>query len=84
MHRLKIFLTASAQSRAERRCKEMLEKGVECDLERVKLEIEARDKNDSERAAAPLKQAPDAVLIDTTKLSFDESVEAVLKLVREV
>ena len=74
---VKIFLTASAQSRAERRCKEMLEKGVEGDLERVKLEIEARDKNDSERAAAPLKQAPDAVLIDTTKLSFDESVEAV-------
>ena len=81
---VKIFLTASAQSRAERRCKEMLEKGIDCDLDRVKLEIEARDKNDSERAAAPLKQAPDAVLLDTTNLSFDESVEAVLKLVKEV
>lgn len=81
---VKIFLTASVDSRAERRYKEMAEKGVECDFETLKREIELRDKNDSERAEAPLRQAEDAVLLDTTELSFDESVEAVLKLVGEV
>ena len=81
---VKIFLTASVDSRAERRYKEMIEKGMECDIEQLRMDIEARDKNDSQRAASPLRQAPDAVLLDTTRLSFDESVSAVLKLVEEI
>lgn len=81
---VKIFLTASVDSRAERRYKELTEKGIKCDFETLRKEIEARDKNDSERAEAPLRHAEDAVLLDTTELSFDESVEAVLKLVEEV
>ncbi len=81
---VKIFLTASVESRAERRYKELIEKGAECDLEAIKRDIEYRDKNDSERAEAPLKRAHDAVLVDTTELDFSESVEAVLELVNKV
>ena len=81
---VKIFLTASSEERAKRRWLEMKEKGVECDPEQLKADIEARDKNDSSRAAAPLRQAPDAHLLDTSDMSFEESVEAVLRLVEEV
>ena len=81
---VKVFLTASAESRAKRRYKEMCEKGLECDLATIKSEIMQRDKNDCERAESPLRQAQDAVLLDTTELSFDESVEALLALAKGV
>lgn len=81
---VKIFLTASSDERARRRYKELAEKGVECDFETLKRDIEYRDKNDAERAESPLKRAEDAVLLDTTELNFEESVERVLALVKEV
>lgn len=80
---VKIFLTASVDARSERRFKELTEKGVVCDYEKIKSDIQYRDKNDSERATAPLKQAPDAVRIDTSDLTFEQSVERVKALIAE-
>lgn len=82
---LKIFLTASPESRAERRYAELKEKQGENvpPYEQVLAEIIERDRNDSTRKTAPLKQAEDAVLCDTTTLSLDESVEAVMSLIRK-
>lgn len=77
---VKIFLTASSQARALRRYKELAEKGIECDFETLKRDIENRDKNDIMRKEAPLKKAPDAVLLDTTDMTFEESVAAVTAL----
>jgi cytidylate kinase len=81
---VKIFLTASSESRAKRRYKELCEKGIECDLETIKKDMEYRDKNDSERAVSPLKKADDAVLLDTTELDFEQSVEKVKELIKNV
>ena len=81
---VKIFLTASSYARAKRRYKELVEKGVECEFDKIKADIEYRDKNDSERATSPLKQTEDAVLLDTTDLTFEESVQAVLDMVAKV
>ena len=78
---VKIFLTASAEARAERRYKEMCEKGIGCDFETIKKDIEYRDKNDSERKTAPLRQAPDAVRVDTSDMTFEEAVEKIKELV---
>lgn len=80
---VKIFLTASAETRADRRCKELAEKGLNTPYEEVLRDIIERDYNDSHRAIAPLKQAADAVLLDTSALSFDESYEAVIQIVKE-
>ncbi len=80
---VKIFLTASIKERAERRWRELTEKGFKVNLEELEQEIMARDKNDSEREFAPLIQASDAVLIDTTTLSIQEAVEAITKLCEE-
>ena len=80
---LKIFLTASAEARAQRRLLELENKGQTVTFEEVLRDIRYRDKNDSERAAAPLKKAEDAVLVDTTSIGFAESCAAVEKLVRE-
>lgn len=79
----KIFLTASAEVRAERRLKELREKGIKQSFENVLKEIEYRDYQDSHRDVAPLMQAADAVLIDTTNLSFEESYEKLLEVVNE-
>lgn len=81
---VKIFLTASAESRAKRRYDELCAKGIECDFEKIKADMEYRDKNDSQRAVAPLKQADDAVLVDTTELTFEESVEKIKELIKNV
>lgn len=78
---VKIFLTASTDERASRRYKELLEKGVECDFETIKRDMEYRDKNDSSRAVSPLKKADDATLVDTTGLTFDESVKKIKELI---
>lgn len=80
---VKIFLTASAQVRAERRCRELEERGTPQPFEEVLRDIEDRDFRDTHRAAAPLRQAEDAVLLDTSALDFQESLEALLGIVRE-
>ena len=80
---LKIFLTADVDERARRRYKELIEKKAETNFESVREEILFRDKNDSERDFAPLKQADDAVLLDTTNMSIDEVINKILSLVEE-
>ena len=80
---LKIYLTASVETRAERRYKELQEKGVEADFSKIKEEIEARDHQDMTRDIAPLKQAEDAIYLDTSHMNIDEVVEAIKKLYRE-
>lgn len=80
---LKVFLTASARARAERRCKELREKGMDTPFEEVLRDIEYRDRQDSSRAAAPLRPAEDAVTLDTTELDFEESFESLKKLIQE-
>jgi len=81
---VKIFLTASAEIRAERRYKELVEKGSEVTSEEVFEDMKKRDYNDSHRAVAPLKQADDAVLADTSALTFDESLALILSIVNEM
>lgn len=80
---IKIFLTASVERRAERRYKELIERGERVSLEEVRYDLEWRDKNDSTRKLAPLKPADDAVLVDTSEIGFEESVERVRKIVEE-
>ena len=80
---LKVFLTADLETRAKRRYLELLDKNVDTDLETVRREMGVRDKNDSERAAAPLKPAEDSVLLDTTHMDLDESVNALCKMIDE-
>lgn len=79
---VKIFLTASVEARAKRRLAEHEARGEQIDFDELVREIETRDYHDSHRAAAPLKQAEDAVLVDTTDLSFEESVEKIISLIR--
>lgn len=80
---VKVFLTASVRERAQRRFEELKEKGLLTkSFEELEKEIELRDHNDSNRAASPLKQADDAVLLDTSGLSIPESVERILEIVR--
>ena len=80
---VKIFLTASSEMRAQRRCRELAERGTPRPYDEVLAELVERDYNDSHRAAAPLRPASDAVIVDTSALSFDESREAMLTLIRE-
>ena len=80
---LKIFLTASPEARAERRLKELREKGTETDFESVLADIRYRDEQDSSRTTAPLRKADDAVELDTTELDFEESFAAMSQLIIE-
>lgn len=80
---LKIFLTASVEERAERRLKELLEKGVATTLEEVRADMEYRDKNDSGRDFAPLKPAEDSVELDNTYRSAEETAEEICRLAAE-
>ena len=80
---LKIFITADPDKRAYRRFLELLEKDPETKLEDVKSAMYSRDKNDSERAAAPLKAADDAVILDTTNLDLEGSFRAICDLISE-
>ena len=77
---VKIFLTASVEERARRRYDEMVAKGYAVDFDELKDEIASRDKQDSERAISPLRQAEDAVLLDSTALSIDDVVARILEL----
>lgn len=78
---VKIFLTADVRVRAERRYRELTEKGEQVKFEDVLSGMVLRDKNDSTREFMPLKKADDAILIDTSDLSLDESVDAVIKCI---
>ena len=80
---VKIFLTASAEIRARRRMKELEQRGTPQPFEEVLQQIVERDWADSHREAAPLKQADDAVLLDTGLLNFEESLEALLNIIQE-
>jgi cytidylate kinase len=75
---LKIYLTASAEERASRRYKQLIDKGMGANMAALLDDIKARDARDSARAAAPLRKVSDAILLDTTALSIDDTVEAVL------
>ncbi|MDO5602067.1 MAG: (d)CMP kinase [Oscillospiraceae bacterium] len=80
---IKIFLTASAETRARRRYEELIEKGQEVSYEAVLDDINRRDYNDSHRDAAPLKQAEDAVRIDTSGMELEDSFQLLLRTIRE-
>lgn len=80
---VKIFLTASPEERARRRMLQLREKGDETPFETVLAEVNARDLQDTTRALTPLRQAEDAILLDATNLSFDETVATVMRLVEE-
>ena len=80
---VKIFLTASVEERAMRRFRELEQRGTPESYEKVLEEMRQRDYKDSHRAAAPLKQAEDAILLDTTELDFRQSEEAILRIIRE-
>ena len=81
---VKVYLTASVDVRAERRCKEYQEKGLNAVLEDVKKEVAQRDYNDMHRAVSPLCQAPDAILVDTSDMNIEQAADAILKLVPSV
>ena len=80
---LKIFLTASVEERALRRYKELVAKGQDVDLAQLKKDIASRDKQDSERAISPLRQAEDALLLDTSDMNIDQVTAKILQLVEE-
>lgn len=80
---VKIYLTASAKARAERRYKELIQKGTAVTFEEVYDDMVKRDYNDMHREIAPLKQAEDAVLADTTECDLDGSLELILKIIKE-
>lgn len=81
--RLKVFLTASRAERAQRRYKQLNEKGIDANLQRILGELAARDARDSERSVSPLRPADDAVIIDTTPMAIDDVVAQVLALWQE-
>ena len=80
---LKVFLTASVETRAERRHKQLMEKGMYAKMQDVVDDLRRRDERDSSRPVAPLKHYPDAIFLDTTGLSIDQAVERVLASWRE-
>lgn len=80
---VKIFLTAKPEIRAKRRYDELIRKGAKVSFEDVLSDLNERDYNDSHRAEAPLKQADDAVLADTSELDFEQSVELICRIVEE-
>lgn len=80
---VKVFLTASPEERARRRCAELCAKGMDADFGTVLREIRQRDEQDMERAVAPLKAADDAVILDTSDLDFEAVVARLLAIIRE-
>ena len=80
---LKIYLTADAHVRAKRRFDELCEKGIDCDMDTIEKEIRERDERDMNREIAPLKQAEDAVLIDSSYMTIDEVSGRIVSLAKE-
>ena len=81
---VKVYLTASARTRALRRCKELEEKGISCVLEEIEADIKERDYRDMTREISPLKQAEDAVLVDSSCLTIDEVKVRLLNCIAKV
>ena len=79
---VKVYLTASVETRAKRRFDELMEKGITCDLEEIAKDIAERDERDMTRKTAPLKQAEDATLIDSSHMTIEEVVAAITALCR--
>lgn len=77
---VKIYLTAASSKRAERRYKELVEKGMECDFQKIEEDIIQRDNRDMNREIAPLKQAEDAVLVDSSDLTIEEVMERIISI----
>lgn len=80
---LKIYLTATPEDRARRRYEELITRGAEVRYEEILKDVISRDENDMTRAASPLRKAPDAILLDTTGNSFEESVRQIEALIKE-
>ena len=80
---VKIYLTASARTRALRRCKELEEKGIACVLEEIEADINDRDYRDMHRDISPLKQAEDAVLLDSSNMNITEVKDEIIRLYKE-
>lgn len=80
---VKIYLTASVATRAKRRYDELQAKGERCDITEIEKDIEERDYRDTHRTTSPLKQAEDAVLVDTSEMNIDEVVETIQKICQE-
>ncbi len=81
--KVKIFLTASSEARAQRRYKELCEKGMDVKYEDILNDVITRDYNDSHRETAPLKPAEGCVMVDTTELDFEQSVEKIISVIKE-
>lgn len=79
---VKIFLTASSRVRAKRRYDELMAKGQECSLEEIEADIVDRDRRDTQREISPLKQAPDAILVDTSRMTVDEVADTIMELIQ--
>lgn len=79
---VKVYLTASSSVRAQRRYKELCEKGEICDIQKIENDIIMRDEQDMNRQISPLRQAEDAVLVDSSDMSIDEVVDAICDLVK--
>ena len=80
---LKVFLTASVETRAERRYKQLISKGVTANIAALLQDLQARDERDSSRSVAPLAKGADALLLDTTELGIEQAVDTVLGWVRQ-
>lgn len=80
---VKIFLTASPEIRAERRYKELLEKGMEVNYDDILKDVIERDYNDTHRETAPLKPAEGCIIVDTTDINFEQSVEKIISVIKE-
>ena len=79
----KIYLTASAAERARRRYKEQIERGISCDIKEIERDIIARDEQDMNREIAPLKQAEDAVLVDSSNMTIEQVVDEIIRIYEE-
>ena len=80
---VKIYLTAIAAERARRRYKEQTERGVDCDIKEIERDIIARDEQDMNREVAPLRQAEDAVLVDSSDMTIDQVVDEIIRIYQE-
>lgn len=80
---VKIYLTAKAEARAQRRCAELREKGMDVSYDEILQDVEQRDYNDMHRAVSPLRQAEDARLVDTTLLDLEQSLDVLVSMIRE-
>ena len=80
---VKIYLTASVEARSKRRYEELCKKGTACDIKEIKKDIAERDYRDMHREMSPLKQADDAILVDSSDMSIEEVVAAIEKIYKE-